>query len=85
MSRIDLTIKEERQLVYYSLNGISELDLSRFIGNNDGKKTSFFTPEHDELYYHDRKIGLGLLRLPQHCCKMPTYQWPCPSSQTLAE
>ncbi len=39
MSRIDLTIKEERRLVYYSLEGISELDLSRFIGNNDGKKT----------------------------------------------
>ncbi|KAF5363642.1 hypothetical protein D9756_000919 [Leucocoprinus leucothites] len=40
LSKIDLTLKEGRKLVYYSddpSKGVSELDLSKYIGNRNGK------------------------------------------------
>jgi len=38
MSRIDLTLKEMRRFVYYSdVKGVSEFDLSKYIGNDDGQ------------------------------------------------
>jgi len=40
MSRIDLTLKEMRRFVYYSdVKGVTELDLSKYIGNDDGQES----------------------------------------------
>ncbi|KAG8216323.1 hypothetical protein J3R82DRAFT_6393 [Butyriboletus roseoflavus] len=42
MSKIDLSLQEGRWLRYFGEGGVSELDLSRYIGNDDGERLDIF-------------------------------------------